>query len=60
MFPPDKLSLPQNRSAPAAIRLWRRGDSSGARAGFTRLCRLNPADQMAARLALDHIGRHGR
>ncbi len=42
-----------------AICLWRRGDPSGARAGFTRLCRLNPADQMAARLALDHIGRDG-
>ncbi len=29
----------------------------GARAGFERLCRLNPGDQLTARLALDCIGR---
>ena len=38
-----------------AICLWRRGDLGGARTAFVSLCRLNPADQLAARLALDRI-----
>ena len=35
--------------------LWRLGKLDAARAGFERLCRLNPGDQLAARLALERI-----
>lgn len=40
-----------------SICLWRHGELAAARAGFLRLCRLSPSDQLAARLALDHIER---
>ena len=43
-----------------SICLWRLGDLAGARTGFERLCRLNPGDQLAARLALDRIDHGGR
>lgn len=36
---------------------WRDGEPAVARAGFLRLCRLSPGDQLAARLALDQIER---
>lgn len=35
--------------------LWRLGELDAARAGFERLCALNPGDQLAARLALERI-----
>ena len=38
-----------------AICLWRMGDLQAARAELLRVCRLNPGDQLAARLALDRI-----
>lgn len=40
-----------------SICLWRQGELAEARAGFLRLCRLNPDDQLAARLALDRLDR---
>ncbi len=39
--------------------LWRLGDLADAHAGFERLCRLNPGDQLAARLALERIAEAG-
>ena len=38
-----------------SICLWRRGRLAEARTGLLRLCRLNPDDQLAARLALESI-----
>ena len=38
-----------------AICLWRLGDLEAARDELLRVCRLNPGDQLAARLALDRI-----
>lgn len=40
-----------------AICLWRSGELHRARAELLRLCRLDPADQIAARVALDSIER---
>ncbi len=43
-----------------SICLWRHGELDEARAGLLRQCRLNPGDQLAARLALDGIERAAR
>ena len=43
-----------------AIGLWRQGELEEARAELLRLCRLDPGDQLAARLALDGIDRRNR
>ena len=40
-----------------SICLWRDGELAAARAGFLRMCRLNPGDQLAARVALDRLDR---
>ncbi len=42
-----------------SVCLWREGDLAGAHAGFSRLCLLDPGDQLAARIALDRIERGG-